>query len=568
MSWRPEPANKRRSLWRSNRRLGYKQFFLFGTFFCLLAAGLFFGYYAALASTFDIAQVGQVPERNRVYDRHGQEIEANIGAAIEQITFEDLPPFLVKALQAREDAEFFTHSGVHLRGLVRATLRNIKDKKFTQGASTLSMQLARNTYEIRAKSLHRKFLEIALTYRVEHHYSKQQIMAGYLNRIYFGVGAGHYGIQDASLAYFGKKVSQLNEAQCAMIIGIIRGPHIFSPWRDLDAAKEQRDQVLDRMIAMGFIDADEKKRIQALPLGITAPDQSSTANSYAIQAVVRAVNQSIEAEEIQRGGLKIFTTLDMPWQRRLERELQSAIRQLESERGYQAPTLANYQSGTPTYLQLSAATLETSSGAILALIGGRHFPHSAYDRSQSARRDLGSAFEPFVAAAASQRGRPIFPGSPVRTGSNVGPDAVTRIARRCGIQGPFAENEDLYRGAVCATPMEMARALATLANRGQRTKHYLIRRIESSAGEMLSQGEQESFPALTPAAAKEALQVLKPAGSADHFIGATGSEREAWMLRLGPKGSTAIWVGFDQPKVIAPADRLARFLRDTLKRLE
>ncbi|TAE87583.1 MAG: hypothetical protein EAZ81_13890 [Verrucomicrobia bacterium] len=139
---------------------------------------------------------------------------------------------------------------MHLRGLVRATLRNIKDKKFTQGASTLSMQLARNTYEIRAKSLHRKFLEIALTFRVEHHYSKKQIMAGYLNRIYFGVGAGHYGIEDAAQQYFGKNVSRLNEAQCAMIIGIIRGPHIFSPWRDLDAAKEQRDQVLDRMIAM------------------------------------------------------------------------------------------------------------------------------------------------------------------------------------------------------------------------------------------------------------------------------------------------------------------------------
>jgi penicillin-binding protein 1A len=217
---------------------------------------------------------------------------------------------------------------------------------------------------------------------------------------------------------------------------------------------------------------------------------------------------------------------------------------------------------------MSAATLETKSGGILALIGGRHFPHSAYNRAQSARRDLGSAFEPFVAAAAAQRGRPIYPGSPVRTGSSIGPDAVARIARRCGIQGPFAENDDLYRGAACATPMEMARALATLANRGQRAKPYLIRRIESSEGEILAQGEEETFPALTAAAAKAALQVLRPASSADHFIGATGSEREAWMLRLGPKGSTAIWVGFDQPQVIAPADRLDRFLRDTLQRLD
>src|SRR5690606_5231649 len=158
-----------------------------------------------------------------------------------------LPDFLVKALQAREDARFFDHAGVDFRGLARATVRNLKDRDFTQGASTLTMQLARNTYDIRAKSLHRKFLEIALTLRIEARYSKDEIPAHYLTRIYSGAGAED--IEQAARTYCGRSVLALNESDCAMIAGIIRGPHIFSPLRDFEAALEQRDQTLARMVA-------------------------------------------------------------------------------------------------------------------------------------------------------------------------------------------------------------------------------------------------------------------------------------------------------------------------------
>jgi membrane peptidoglycan carboxypeptidase len=530
-------------------------------FFCL--------YYVTLAASYDITQVGKLPQRNHVYDRFNNEIDAVVGSNIDLIQFEDLPPFMVKALQAREDAEFFTHSGVHLRGLARATVRNIKDRKFTQGASTLSMQLARNTYEIRAKSLHRKFLEIALTLRVEKHYTKQQIMAGYLNRIYFGVGAGHLGVQDAARHYFRKHVKDLNEAECAMLIGIIRGPHIFSPWRDWEAAQDQRDQVLQRMIAMNFIDEAEKQRIIALPIHITKPEQVITEKSYAIQAIIREVNKLVSPEEIQLGGLHIYTTLDMPWQRRLETELKQALNSLEKDRNYQSPTLADYdKTKNPNYLQMTAVTLETKTGAILAQIGGRNFEHSAFDRCHTARRDLGTAFEPFVAVAAAQRGRPVYPGSPVRTGKPIGPDGVQRIARRCGLSGPFADTEDLYRGAVSATPMEMSIGLATLANQGQRPKPFLIREIRNSEKEIIVRNQPELFHALTPAATREALKVLKQTKGSGNFTGATGSEREAWMLRLGPKGSTAIWVGFDQPQVITQEARLKQFLSDIVNRLD
>jgi penicillin-binding protein 1A len=569
MSWRPQDPPSR---WLRKIPARYHKLIrltLWTGLFGLVAVFFFCLYYSSLAASYDISEVGKLPQRNRVYDRYNNEIDAVVGSNIDLIAYDDLPPFLVKALQAREDAEFFTHSGVHLRGLARATVRNIKEWKFKQGASTLSMQLARNTYEIRAKSMHRKFLEIALTLRVEKHYSKKEIMAGYLNRIYFGVGAGHYGVQDAATNYFGKNVKDLNEAECAMLIGIIRGPHIFSPWRDLDAAESQRNQVLDRMIAMNFINAEEKERIIALPINITKPEDVTTEKSYAIQAVVKEVNKLVSAEEIQLGGLKIYTTLDMPWQRRLEDEMQKALSALEKEKAYQAPTLAAYPGkGDPTYLQMTAVTLETKTGAILAQIGGRDYSHSAFDRCHTARRDLGTAFEPFVAAAAAQRGRTVYPGSPVQTGRQVGPEGVERIARRCGLSGPFANTEDLYRGAVSATPMEMAIGLSTLAHQGQRPRPFLIREIRNSENEVITSNQPELFAALTPAAARQSLTVLKQTKGSDIFTGATGSEREAWTLRLGPKGSTAIWVGFDQPQVITHEARLKQLLSDIVDRLD
>ncbi len=569
MSWRPQEPPAR---WLSKIPSRYHTFvrYLVRVGLVGLAAfACFCLYYVGLASSYDIAQVGKLPQRNIVYDRNNNEIDAIVGSNIDLIRFEDLPPFMVKALQAREDAEFFTHSGIHVRGLIRATVRNIKDRKFTQGASTLSMQLARNTYEIRAKSLHRKFLEIALTLRVENHYDKKQIMAGYLNRIYFGVGAGHLGIQDASKNYFAKHVRDLNEGECAMLIGIIRGPHIFSPWRDLDAAKSQRNQVLDRMIAMKFIDDAEKQRIIALPVKITKPEDVATEKSYAIQAIVREVNKLVPEEELQHGGLKIYTTLDMPWQRRLEGELQKALLSLEKERGYSAPTIAQHTGAeNPNYLQMTAVTLETKTGAILAQIGGREYDHSRFDRSNSARRDLGTAFEIFVAAAAAERGRPIYPGSPVATGRPIGPQGVERIARRCGLTGPFLQTEDLYRGAVSATPMEMAIGLSTLANQGSRPFPFLIREIRNSENEIIASKGPLYFPALSPQAARKSLSVLKETKGADVFTGATGSEREAWTLRLGPKGSTAIWVGFDKPQIITQETRLKKLLSEIATRLD
>ena len=528
-----------------------------------LSALVFF--YFMLAMRFDMDEVAKLPAGTIFHDRKGEEITAPGGTGRKLVKRADIPDFLVKSLQAREDARFFEHSGIDIRGLMRATIRNLKDRDFTQGASTLSMQLARNCFKMRQKSLHRKFLEIALTLRLESRYSKDEILTHYLNRIYFGAGAD--GIEQAARTYFGKTTHDLSEGECAMIVGIIRGPHIFSPFRNLDAAVEQRNQTLNRLIAMKLIDEAHRDRILAEPIRLVKEDQRETQTSYALQAVRRELDRIMETDEIQLGGLHVYTTIDAGWQNRLEEELTRAVEDLEREKSWPHPTEANHISGTePDYIQYAAVTTDIKTGATLALIGGRNYSDSRFDRTRSSR-DLGSAFEPFVAAAAAERGKLVLPGKPVQTGRQIGPGEVERIAKRCGISGPFLQTEDLFRGSVSATPQEMSVGLATLGNQGKRAKPYLIREIRDAAGEVIYTAKPEVKSALTPAAALDATSVLEKSGGTRCFTGATGSERDAWTLRLGPGGATAIWLGFDKPTAIAREPRLKSLLDEFVKRL-
>ena len=522
-------------------------------------------FYFMLAMRFNLDEVAKLPVGTTFFDRKGVEISAPGAAGRKLVIRGDIPEFLVQALRAREDARFFEHHGVDVRGLARATVRNLKDRDFTQGASTLSMQLARNSFEIKQKSLHRKFLEIALTLRIEARYSKDDILTHYLNRIYFGAGA--YGIEQAARTYFGKPTGELTDGQCALIVGIIRGPHIFSPFRNLDAAIEQRNQTLNRMGAMGFITQDRRDALAAEPVELVDGEERETQTSYALKAIRRELDQILDTEAAQIGGLHVHTTLDASWQQRLETELNHAVEDLERESSWPHPVQANHPAGSePAYVQYAAITTEIRTGATLALIGGRNFSHSRFDRTRSSR-DLGSAFEPFVAAASAERGKLVLPGKPVQTGRQIGPAEVERIAKRCGLNGPFVPTEDLFRGAVAATPLEMSIGLATLGNQGKRPKPYLIREIRDAAGEVIYTAKPDLSQALSPAAAVDAASVLRRKNGTRTFTGATGSERDAWMLRLGPSGATAIWIGFDKPTAIAREPRLKSLLDEFVKRL-
>ncbi len=522
-------------------------------------------FYFILASRFDLDEVAKLPQATVYHDRTGKELEAPGESGRRVVKRSEIPEFMVEALAAREDARFFEHSGVDFRGLARAMVRNAKDRDFTQGASTLTMQLARNTYEMRAKSLHRKALEIALTLRIESRYSKDEILTNYLNRIYYGSGA--YGVEQAARIYFGKTTSQLHPGECAMIVGIIRGPHIYSPRRNFDAAMEQRDQTLARMVDAGFITQERADAVKDLEIRLVKDGQTGTQPSYALRQVRWELEKIMERENITLGGISVQTTLDIDWQSRLESELARAVANLEAEKNWQHPKIGAHEAGSDAeYVQFAAVTTETKSGAVLALIGGRDFADSRYDRTRS-KRDLGSAFEPFVAAAAAERGKLVFAGKPIQTGRQIGPQEVERLAKRCGFSGPFLTTEDLFRGAVAATPMEMSVGLATLGNKGKKPKPHFISRIDDSEGNVIYRAKIASDGALGEQAAREAVAVLQSRSGTRCFTGATGSERDAWTLRLGPSGSTAIWIGFDEPKKIADEKRLKALLDEFVERL-
>ncbi len=531
----------------------------------VMVAGLGF-YYFMQAMRFDLEDVARLPVGTTFYDRTGVEIIGPGGGGRKLVKREDIPEFLVQSLQAREDARFFQHHGVDVRGMARALIRNLRDHDFTQGASTLSMQLTRNSFKMKQKSLHRKFLEIALTLRVEARYSKDEILTHYLNRIYFGAGAD--GIEQAARTYFGKSTRDLTAGECAMIVGIIRGPHIFSPFRNLNAAIEQRDQTLTRMVAMGFIDTARRDAITAAPIHLVTDDARDNQTSYALQAVRRELDRILDEGEIQLGGLQVHTTLAVVWQQRLESELTHAVEDLEKEKSWDHPIHREHVVGDePAYVQYAAVTTETSSGATLALIGGRDYGQSRFDRTRSSR-DLGSAFEPFVAAAAAERGKLVLAGKPMQTGRQIGPAEVERLAKRCGVKGSFfAQSEDLFRGSVSASPQDMSVGLATLGNKGKRPKPFLVRTICDATGEVIYTAKPQLTQAISAAAALDASNVLRRANGTRCFTGATGSERDAWTLRLGPSGATAIWIGFDKPTAITREPRLNALLDEFIQRL-
>ena len=566
--WRPIPPIRCWQRWLPEWAHGpVVLLFRLGIVGLLLGVGLAAVYFL-LAQRFNLDEVARMPAEPAFFDREGRKLPSPGGSGRILVGREEIPEFLVKALLAREDARFFEHSGVDLRGLGRASARNLRDMEFTQGASTLTMQLARNTYDIRAKSLHRKFLEIALTLRIEARYGKDEILIHYLNRIYFGAGA--HGIEQAARTYFGKPARELHEGECAMLVGIIRGPSIFSPLRSLPVALEQRDQTLNRMRIMGLIDSARHDAIQALPIALAGQDPREVQASYAFRGIMRELNTILDRQDIRRSGLEVHTTLLASWQERLERDLNQALRNIEKEKGWRHPIPGDHRPGDdPAYLQCAAVTLDTRTGGIMALIGGRDYQHSGYDRT-AARRDLGPAFEPFVAAAAAERGRLVLPGRPIQTGRQVGPLEVQRIAKRCGIKGlasPLPDSEDIFRGAVSATPMELAVGLATLGNQGRRPTPFFISHIKDAAGNVLFTREPDNTEAISPQAATEATTVLKRKGSVRSFSGATGSERDAWALRLGPAGSTAIWIGFDKPTAITTDRRLKALVEEFITRL-
>ena len=510
------------------------------------AAGflLFCSVYFFRALTFNMDEVAIMPERTKILDRNGLELGAIHGQNRTVVPYDEISPNFLQSIIAREDARFFEHCGIDLKGLIRATVRNIKDRGMTQGASTITMQLSRNTFDLSQgnkwyNELDRKFLEIFVTMRIERSYEKTEILEHYCNRIFWGHSM--LGIEAASQAYLEKPAKDLTLSEGAMLAGIVRGPNAFSPFRSLKLATRERDTVLDRLVFYSYITQAEADKAKAEPLKIRPKSQRTRGQSYAMDAISRELEYHLGKNNIKIGGLTIHTTIDKGLQTIAERSVNSRLASIERLSSYHHQTRSQFQkSGSkkaPSYIQGALVCLDNKTGGIVATVGGRSADESRFNRAYYARRQVGSLFKPFVYQAAFDRGlrpRTLIDDSPlrdgeikhssskwkpnnsdgkflglietkealmrsrntssIRVGNYAGLSYVQKAAELAGFElfqwnkrqeGKTPDTATAYLGAWEATPEEVARAYSIFPNLGTYRQPYVIAKIVDRNGETL-----------------------------------------------------------------------------------
>ncbi len=410
--------------------LPFISFLLSLAFIGLLLIIILVASYMLLAQRYDITQVLLMPERSLVLDRKGEEIGTLHGENRRRIASldQEVPRYFIDALVLQEDRRFFTHSGIDPKGVLRAAAQLFKHKRVTQGGSTLTMQLAKNSYYHTDRSFHHKFIELALAHRIENTYDKNTILLSYINRIFWG--HSFLGLKQAARGYFNKRPIELSIGEAALLAGIVCNPNEFSPHRNLEAARIQRDKVLKLMVDHGKITRIEYNYALSEPVNVQWPQPQGNDN-YALEAIRREVNlilNSLEANELglvgetmYAGGLTIRTSLDLDLQDATMKSIDRFLgEQVESTAGYPHQTRAAYQQlrykmlqaggeqaksiPQPQYIQGASVVIHNKTGALLALVGGRDSIESPLNRALQSRRQVGSLFKPLVYASFFEHG--------------------------------------------------------------------------------------------------------------------------------------------------------------------
>src|SRR5881394_2549118 len=518
---------------RSRKKKGGSRLFRYGwkvTLLILLAGASFaiFLFYGTWAQTFDMKNVGEMPERNTVYDVDGKIYSRLAGANRLKVSLSEVSPYFIAAVLAREDTRFYEHKGIDWRGVLRALTRDILSMSAKEGASSLTMQLARNSLPLGGRTISRKLLEAMVALRIERDFTKQQILELYLNRIYFGTGC--YGVETASQAYFAKNASKLNLSEAALLAGLIRSPNRFSPLKNPEGAATQRNAVLDRMVALKKItlaQAGEAKKAKI----VTHPKRMpQVQENYAMDAVQRALSLILTQDQMDDGGLSIYTTLDPSAQNSAQDALETQLSKIEHQSNFHHPTKTEYKApengegdAAMPYLEGATVVIDNASGGIRALVGGRDYGQSKFNRALApANRQIGSSFKPFVYTLAFNRGLlpgaavidgPIQPGeiegagawSPgnsdgrdvgikpvsygliqsrntmsVRVGEFAGLDDTQKIANTLGLGDNIPHGAAIYIGSFETDLKDLTAAYTVFPNAGVRKQAYIIERIDDA----------------------------------------------------------------------------------------
>ena len=515
-----------------------------------------------------------------------------------QIPLSRVSPNLVRAMLAIEDQRFYDHGGVDVIRIAGAAMNNVIKWRAAQGGSTITQQVARLTFLKPEKTIHRKLQEAILAMRLERTFSKDEILELYLNKAYFGDGL--YGVEAASLGYLGKHAAELDVPEAALIAGLVKSPSAYALASDATRATARRNVVLGAMHGAGAI--DEPTFESAVRAPVQLKDMLRHEEAYGRYFKEEVRQQLVELfgwDRVYREGLKVETTLDLDLQKAAEAEVARALVDIEKlqarRRRGPAPT--------KDPLQAALVALDPVTGEVRAMVGGRGFEESRFNRVTQSRRQPGSAFKPFVYAAALEAGfspatlisglsEPImtFQGAwlpsdehtdddaitmraALRTSSNraavqmlqtIGVPAAVQYARQLGL-GNMPHVASLALGSGEVTLLSLTSGFGAFANKGELAAPSLIRRVTSSEGEVLYESMVETTHAVSPTTAfliTSMLQDVINAGTAWQVrelgfrlpaagkTGTTSEYRDAWFVGYTPKLVTGVWVGYDKPRTI------------------
>jgi len=570
--------------------------------------------YYAWALAFDLKGIHEMNERSVIFDHDGKYYSRLAGENREVVPFDKVSNNFFNALISREDTRFYQHHGVDPIGIARAVVRNLVLGGFREGASTITQQLARNSFPLGGKNLHRKLIEAALAFRIETELTKEEILEAYVNRIYFG--SGTYGVEAASQTYFGKPAARLDLQEAATLSGLIRSPNRFSPFSNPEGSIRERNTVLGRMRDLGLITGLQYDEASASPLMAMPRRKTSPEENWAMDAILRELELVLESGQIDAGGLKIHTTIDGPLQLAAEQAVRDRLITVEAQAGYPHKPMSDFDgtnldgAKSAPYLQAAAIALDNKSGGIRAIVGGRDYSKSKFHRALYGKRQAGSVVKPFVYASAFEAGvsptesvsddriqageipskfgrydpsnsdgdyrglQPVGEGlvdsrntMTVRLGLRAGLDRIANTVIRAGIAGDPPRYPAICLGAFETSLKEITAAYTVFATGGVKLQPYLIERVLDSTGNVLYQSTHGRIPVLNPAAAKMTTSLLEKVvergtaararefGLSGYGAGKTGTTNnylDAWFIGFDSHLTCGVWVGFDKPRPIRP----------------
>ena len=576
----------------------------------ILLGGIVFGVIAGVifAITGDFPQIRSLETYRpsavtRIYSADKKVLAELFVEKRDPVLLKDIPGFLKKAIVATEDRNFYKHSGVDLKGILRAVTKDILAREFVEGASTITQQLAKTLFLTPQKTLVRKIKEAVLAFQLERRYTKDEILEMYLNQVYFGSGA--YGVESAARIFFGKTAKDLSLSECALIAAMPKAPSRYSPLINKELALKRRNIVLKQMKDTGIITASACDKALKEPVIAGKQNRKEPGAGYFVEYVKGCLEEVIGSSRLYKGGLTVYTTLSFKFQKAAEDAVANGLIALETRmksRGIKDP-----------YPQWALIALDVRTGGILAMVGGRDFSKSPFNRAVSARRQPGSAFKPIVYAYAIEQGFPqnrmildapvAFKGAKdgkdwapenfsgkymgeitLRTALSVsenipavrliemlGPNSVARFGHNLGIESPLSPDLSMALGTSETTLIDLTSAYAVFPNRGEKIKPFGVTQVLDGSGRIVWEIKPQKRAVMSRTGAaimtdmlssvvqegtgRKARVIRRPVAGK---TGTTNQYKDALFIGFSPSIATGVWVGRDEYKTLGNLETGAR----------